>query len=168
MSGLDVSLLSADDAVVALASLSRRWRDALVVEPDEDVDEVMARIGPDGVSGNDLLADTACSLTLLARAFEQALDGSEPMLHPAVTDPSARTWSFPAGVGSADLADMVTDEFDSLRIRAQRVSTVAWRRSVAVAGGGTTDALSILREAVRTASDNLRALQRALRSARQR
>jgi hypothetical protein len=166
--GLDVSLLSVDDAVVALASLARRWREALVAEPDEELDEVLARIGPDGRSGQDLVADTACSLTLLARALEQAVDEHEPVVHPAVTDPTARTWSLPSGVASADLSELISDELDTLRTRAQRVSTVAWRRPVTVGGGGTTDALHILREAVRTTSDNLRALQRALRTARQR
>jgi hypothetical protein len=166
VTGLDVSRLSADDAVAALRSYPRRFRAAVAVGDDDDVVELAGRVGPAGTSGHDHLVDAASSLMVLGRALHQVVQEAEPLLHPAVVDPTARQWAPPPGLGVADLVGMITDEATELADTASRVSTFDWHRTARVADGPTVTALDVVREAVRTCSEALRGLERAMASAR--
>lgn len=166
MSGLDVSRLSADDAATALRSLARRFRAAVGVGPDEDVDELALRIGPDGVSAHDLLVDAASSLMVLGRALDQVVHAEAPLLHPAVVDPAARDWAPPPGLDVAALVDLVAEEATELADLTGRIGTFDWDRTARVADGPEVRALDVLREAVRTTAEDLRGVEAALVAAR--
>lgn len=168
MTGLDVSRLSAADAVTALRTYPRRYRAALAVGDDDDVDELALRLGPDGTSAHEHLVDAASSLMLLGRALRQVVHEQAPLLHPAVVDPAARQWTPPPGMSVADLVEMVTDEATEIADLAERVGTFDWDRTARVADGPEVRALDVLREAVRTAADDLRRLESTMEAARRR
>ena len=166
MDGLDVSHLTADDAVTALRSFPRRYRRALRVGDDEDVEELSARIGPDGTCALDHLIDATSSLMLLGRALHQALRTVDPLLHPAVADPGLRAWDPPPGLDVADLLDLLDDEVDQVVATAGTAGSDDWSRTARVADGPTLHTLDILREAARTLATDLRAAEAALGAAR--
>ncbi len=95
--------------------------------------------------------------------MRQVLVDDEPVLMPAVADDAARDWSF-AGSSSADdvltFLDMAATEFADA---VARVPADAWTRTGTVAGSGQRlRAIDILREAVRTGADHLRAAERLI------
>lgn len=166
MAGLDVSHLSADDAVTALRSFPRRYRAALVVPEDESVDELALRVGPDGHSAMDHLVDATSSLMLLGRALHQLVRTEEPLVHPAVVDPTQRQWEPPPGLDVASLLDLLGDEVEDLVGEVGHVGSPDWSRTGRVADGGEVTALDVLREAVRTVADDLRGVEAAMAAAR--
>src|SRR5690606_823552 len=93
----------------------------------------------------------------------------QPVLHPGVLDPAAR--DFP-GSGSVDEA---LDDLDAVATtfadRIARMAPEAWARTGTVAGARTDDggpttvtALDVLREAIATAIDDLKAADELLAS----
>lgn len=163
----DVSSLSSQDAIVALRSYPRRFTGLLAPLPgDTDtIDAIARRVGPDGVSAADLLTDAVRSLALLGQALHQTVYDDAPVLHAAVVDPAARDWEGP-DESITDLLAQLRDEATELADAADRVPYRDWDRTAAVTGGGTVTALDLLREAVRTASDDLRAIETTLRATR--
>lgn len=166
MDGIDVSGLTGGDVVAALGSFPRRYRAALVVDPDEDLEELAARVGPDGRSAHDLVLDAVSTLVVLGRALHQVVHDDEPLLHPAVVDPAARTWDPPPGMTTTDLVGMLEEECTEIAGLLGGLRAGDWDRTGRVADGPTRTALELGREAVRTASEDLRALERAMRAAR--
>lgn len=164
---LDLSRLSAPDAVAALRSYPRRYRSALAaLTPDDDVDALARRVGPTGSSAFDLTVDTVRTLAILGQALHQVLTVDGPVLHEAVTNPAARAWDGPEPAGLGDALDLLTDEANALADTIDRTSFTQWSRPATVAGGGTLEAFDIVREAVRTGGDNLRAAEQAMAAAR--
>ena len=164
---LDVSNLSVGDALVALRSYPRRFSSLLSPLPgdEETIDAIARRVGPDGVSALDLLTDAVRSLGLLGQAIHQTVYGESPVLHAGVIDPSAREWpTIDESVG--DLLAQLRDEATELADAADRVAYRDWDRSATIAGGGTVHAIGLLREAVRTASDDLHGIESTLHATR--
>ena len=168
MAGLDVSHLSADDAVTALRSFPRRFRAALAVGDEEDVDELAGRVGPAGHSAADLLVDATSSLVLLDRALLQVVRSDDALLHPAVTDPDLRQWDPPPGLDVTTLVEMLDDEVAELVDEVGRIGSQDWFRTGRVADGAPVSALDVLREAVRTVGEDLHGVQAAMAAARSR
>lgn len=166
MAGLDVSHLSPDDAVVALRSFPRRYRAALEVDPDDDVDELACRMGPAGTSALDAIVDATSSLVLLTEALRQVLRTDDPVLHPAAFDVDARQWSPPPGIDVATSIEMLEDELHDLVSLVERAGTFEWSRPATLVGGGSASAIDVVREAVRTAADDLRRVEGAMAAAR--
>lgn len=166
MAGLDVSHLSPDDAVTALRSFPRRYRSALVVGEDDDVDELAHRVGPEGASTVDHLVDATSSLLLLGRALHQLVRSDDALVHPAVVDPTQRQWEPPPGLDVATLVEMLGDEVDDVVAEAGRTGSQDWSRTGRVADGAEVSALDVLREAVRTVADDLRGVEVAMAAAR--
>jgi len=164
---LDLSKLSGPDAIVALRSYPRRFGTALAPLPDDpDVDELAHRVGPDGTAALDHVVVTSNTMSLLARALEQVSIHDDPTLLPAVLDASQREWGTPADLTvNAALADLEA-ETDALVEVAERVHGPDWNRAGHVADGPPVDALGIVREAVRTGADELRAAEVAIAAAR--
>jgi hypothetical protein len=167
MSPLDLSRLSAGDAEVALRSFARRYRAELQPVGDDRIDELAARLGPDGESALDVVSDVTRTLGLLASEIHRTLTLDEPVLHPAVVDGSARHWD----VGSPDSVDEALGLLDRelgavLETMAAAGSTDDWTRTATVAGGGTRSALDLLKEAVRVGSDGVDRVQAVLASVR--
>lgn len=155
MSGLDVSRLSPSDAVAALRSYPRRFREVLTsVEPQDLPHEAVEH------------ADhVARSIALLGEALRQVLVVEKPTLLPAVADDAARQWAFDGSSSVDDVLAFLTMECTALADAVAAVATDAWTRTGAVAGSGREmSALDIVREAVHTGADHLRAAERAISS----
>jgi hypothetical protein len=153
---------------VALRSLGRRFRGLFAgLGEDESPDDVAHRVGADGRSAIDHVAAATRTIVFLGRALEQVLLEDDPVLHPAVADPAARTWEADPG-GSVDeqLAELGW-EADALADRADRVAAADWGRAGRVAGqDGTVSAPSVLWDAVDSAVAELKAAERTLAEVR--
>jgi len=166
MTGPDVSRLSPADASTALRSLARRIASLCAAGIDDDVEELAARLGPEGESAHDLLVDATSTLMLLGRALAQVLVHDDSVLHPAVTDPSHRRWDPPTHLSVADLVELLSDEATTVADQIDAVPTFDWDRTGRVADREDVSAIDIAREAVRTMSVDRTAVERALSSAR--
>lgn len=167
--GLDLSRESPADIAVTMRSLPRRFGEALAPrddETDDDVEALARRVGPDGASALDHVADTGRTLALLAGALTQVVAGKRPVLHDAVVDPAARTWQLDATDLEGELA-LLADEALELAGRVERTSVEQWDEVGRVVGGDERTALDLAREAVRTAITGLRATEAAMAAARQ-
>ena len=66
MTGLDVSKLLPPDALAALRSYPRRFRNEVAsIEGDDDMEELAARIGPSGESAIQIMSDVSRTWTVL-------------------------------------------------------------------------------------------------------
>jgi hypothetical protein len=167
--GLDVSRLSPADAVAALRSYPRRFRALLTpLDEDERADDLVHRAGSDGRSAVDHADHVARSVTILGEALRQVLVHDNPTLLPAVADDSAREWQMAAQPESVEAAlDFLDVECNGMADTVERTPADAWTRTGIVAGSGREmSALDIVREAVRTGSDHLRAAERAIEAAK--
>jgi hypothetical protein len=153
VAGLDLSRLGPDDAVAALRSYPRRFREVLTsVEPDE--------LPQDAVEHADHVAR---SLAMLAEAVRQVVVQEEPTLLPAVADDAARQWAFDGSSAVDDVLAFLSMEAEAFADAIGGVPADAWSRTGTVAGSGQRlSALDIVREAVRTGADHLRATEQAI------
>ena len=153
MSGLDLSRLAPEDAVAALRSYPRRFREVLTsVDPNDLPAE--AREHADHV---------ARSVALLGEALRQVLLQDDPALLPAVADDSARLWAFDGSSSVDDVVAFITMECNAMADLVAETPSDVWTRAGPIAGSGQEmTALDIVREAVRTGADHLRAAERAL------
>lgn len=166
MTGPDVSHLSGPDAVVALRSFPRRFRVAVLPIDDPEVEELAARIGPDGHSAVDHVHHATATFLLLERALHDLLHADGAVLHPAVTDAAARGWDTPPGLRADDALDLLADAAGSLADAAAQVHSPDWTREATVAGGGTISVLGLVREAARAGGESLTAAERTLAAVR--
>jgi hypothetical protein len=123
-------------------------------------------MGPDGGSVVRIVSDTTRTWVLLHEAVRRITITDTPVLHPAVADPAQRNWEAPAPPTLADALDLLTDAATAFADDVDRTPLSAWSRTGAIAGGGTTTALDVLREAVRVGHDGLGATERTLAAVR--
>jgi hypothetical protein len=168
MTSLDLSRLSGPDAVVALRSYPRRFRTAILPTDDPEVEELAYQVGPDGHSALDHVVATTNTFVLLGQALRQALTGGDPVVHAAVADPSQREWTAPAGATIAEALARLDEEAGALADQAGGVELAEWNRTAQVAGGGPVTAFDIVKEAVRTGAEHLRAATADITAARAR
>jgi hypothetical protein len=167
MSVPDVSNLAAPDAVVALRSYPRRFRSAVLpIEDDPTVEAFAERVGPAGHSAVETVVAVANTWALLREALRQVLISDDAVLHPGITDPAQRAWELPPGTSVDGALDRLADEATGLADAADAVPGRDWNRTGAVAGGGTTTAIDLVRESVRTGAQGLADAEAAIRAAR--
>lgn len=156
------------DAVVALRSLGRRYRGVFAGrEDDERPDDLAHRIGSEGRSALDHVVHATRTITLLGRALQQTLVEDDPVLHPAVADPTAREWEDTAGGTVDERVSELAWEAEALADRVEHVPADDWGRRARVAGAdATTSALAILWDAVDSAVTDLRAAERVMAEVR--
>jgi hypothetical protein len=162
---VDVSKLGPNDIVVTMRSLPRRFREALAVREGEDQDALANVVGPDGLSALDHVANTGRMLALFNGALTEVANGRQPVLHAALTDPSARTWEHAAADLDGELA-LLDDEAAALAERVERTSSVQWQEVGRVVGGTELTALDLAKEAVQVAIPGLDATAAAMQHAR--
>ena len=168
MTGLDVSKLLPPDALAALRSYPRRFRSEVAsFEGDDSVEELAARIGPDGESAIQIMSDVSRTWTLLAEALRQTLTSDDAVLHPAVTDPAQRSWDTPPSESLDDVLTVLDHAADDLTGRMVAVTRLDdWNRRASVAGGGEVTALDLVRSATVAGHDGLAGVHAALAAAR--
>jgi hypothetical protein len=164
---LDLSKTSPADIVQTMRSLPRRFREALDVRSDEDQDQLVRVVGADGSSALDHVAATARMLALFEGALTEVVNGRQPVLHAAVTDPSARSWEQSPSDLDGELS-LLDDAAESLAGRVERTSGDQWQAVGRVVGGTELTALDVAKEAVQTAIAGLKATEAAMQAARRR
>lgn len=168
---IDLSHMAPADGVAALKSFPRRYRSALVGPDPDEAEELAARIGPEGRSALDLVSDATRTWHLVERALHQALLEEDPVVRSAVLDPTQRQWDQPAEESLPAALAQLTDAADDLVKTAGLAGFSGWERTARLAGDDVADArtvtaLDLLKEAVRTGSDNLRAIDTVLAAVR--
>jgi len=158
MSALDLSNLSSADAVVALRSYPRRYREAIFADDRGDAEARASQIGPTGHSVIELVTNTANTFVLLGQALHQVIVTTEPVVHAGVADAAQREWDLPPGTSLDAALGRLGDEATALAEAIARVHGNEWARKGQLAGGGTITALDVAREAVRAGADNLRSV----------
>jgi hypothetical protein len=160
--GFDATLLTNKDAITALRSLGRRWREAFEDVPDE---QLRRRPDPGTWSPLEYAAHTRDVLALLGEGLGQILDDTRPTFPNVEPDPLG-----PDGAA----ADHGYNELDPQRVlnsldaRAREMADRASKalpehfRRTATAGGETVDAARILKHAVHDATHHLRDVERIL------
>jgi len=151
------------DAVVALRSLGRRYREVFA-QADEhgDPDELGHRNGSDGHSALDHVVAATRTLTFLGRALELLLIEDDPVLHPAVLDDAEREWPGTTGTVNERVTELAW-EADALADRVAHVTAADWTRHARVAGhDATVSAMDVLWDAVDSAVRHLRSAERTL------
>jgi hypothetical protein len=153
VSGLDLTRLAPEDAVAALRSYPRRFREVLTsVEPNDLPTEALEHTD-----------HVARSVALLGEALRQVLVQDHPTLLPAIADDSARLWAFDGSSSVDDVLAFLAMECNAMADLVAETPSDAWTRSGTIAGSGQEmTALDIVREAVRTGADHLRAAERTL------
>jgi len=162
------------DAAAALRSFPRRLREAAraattdlagVPEPDE-LDEMAARIGPDGRSALDVIAATARSIAALDRAVHQALVLDDAVINADLLHPPSREFDAPRSGELETEVALLEHELLALADRVDTAPSTRWLRPARLTGGGSTTALALLGEAVRTAHGAIADVERTLRAVR--
>jgi hypothetical protein len=162
---LDLSKTSPSDIVQTMRSLPRRVREALSARSDEDADQLANVVGPDGRSALDHVATTARMLALFEGALTEVVNGRQPVLHAAITDPSARDWEHAASDLEGELS-LLDDAAGQLAARVERTSSDQWQQVGRVVGGTELTALDLAKEAVQVGIAGLNATQSAMDAAR--
>ena len=157
MAGLDLSRLTPEDALVALASFPRRYRAELAPVPDDDrADELAARYGPDGVSALDVVSDVTRMWGLISHELRRVLTEDRPALHPAVTDADRRHWDMPPPETVDEAMALLGHEANQLTEAIRTYPTAEdWARRATVVGGQEITALDLVREGIRVGADGL-------------
>jgi hypothetical protein len=167
MSDIDLSRLAPSDAVAALRSYPRRYRNLLKPVDDDDVIELAHRVGPDGRSSIEILSDVTRTLVVLRDALHKITVNDTPILHAAVVEPGERQWDTPPPDDVDEALSLFEDEANAMADAIAGVSTDSWTRTGTVAGTGTTvTALDVVRDAVRVGRAGLVDIERTLAAVR--
>ena len=161
--------LAPSDAVVALRSFPRRYREVFAsIEGDDTIEALAARIGPGGRSAAGVVSDVTRTWALLGEALRQIL-----FTEGAVATPgggrrrAALVGGGPPRRRSRTPSPCSGHEADALVDLVRRVADASdWGRSAPVAGGTPVTALDVLRDAVQTGADGLGQAETILRAVR--
>lgn len=164
---LDLSNLAPQDAIAALRSYPRRYRGSLEpVEGDDNFEALLSRPGPDGVSALDIASETAQRLEVIKGALDKIGVSDDPEIPAAAVDANAPIDAPTASGDLRSVIDRLAAAATGLADRAERVAAADWNRTGTVAGGGSVNALDVLREGVRVGADNLHRVDATVRAVR--
>lgn len=156
---MDLSTLAPSDAVVALRSLERRYRNLFTeLDDDESPYQLATRPAADGWTALQHVAAAAWAIAASRRAVSSVLQHDEPRLDPSDVDPALRPRPS-AGTGPVHerLAELGL-EAAQLADRADHVAPTEWGREGIVDDGSNRriTALDALRMAVDAGVSHLR------------
>jgi len=163
---MDTSALSPADAVVALRSFPRRYREATALEPGDNDRRLYHTGGIVGRTVMDLAVETVRTISLIQRALEDVLTVDKPPLHTAVLTRRFRDFDTVAHGDVPDVLDELDDVAPAFAERITRVATDDWTRTGTPVGATPVTALELVQEAVSTAADNLRDIEVTMRQLR--
>ena len=155
MSPLDLSRLSGPDAVAALRSYPRRYRGAILPVNDPETEELAYRMGPSGHTAVDLVTHATNTFVLLGQALSQILQGTDPVLHPGVTNGAEREWTAAPGLTATDALDRFETEAGALADIVAGLHLPDSARTGRVAGGSEVTTMDIAKEAVQVGAADL-------------
>lgn len=149
--------------IASIASMPRRWKEALHVPPPKSIDEIFTEVGPDGTSAAEQMGAVIAMTTAISNAIrttsynvpEPLEPGAATAVHNAGTGP----WPASAHDGLAVLTSLMEDLLEQL----QQLSPSDWNRS-ADAGSETFTVLTLAQGASRVAAEGLGTVDRIVRA----
>lgn len=161
---VDVSRLSPADAAVALRSFPRRFRAALTELGDgaDGPEDPLRRPGPGGYSSLQHADRTGRALAAAGEALHQVAVQERPSLPAAAADSAACPWAEDARLGVEPVLAALASESNALADAVSGYPSAEWERVGELEGRRELTALDLVRRAVQTASDGLRAVEAAL------
>ncbi len=151
--GYDASLLTPPDAVVAVRSYPRRFRE-LLAEAEERSPGAATRVGRSGRSAVDHAARVATVLAGIDHDLGRVTVSDNPAIDPPVLDGP--------GAGGGDAVADLAAAADALAARMAGVTGDGWRRTGTDPSGETWTALDLVRRAVHAGAHHLRLAERVL------
>lgn len=155
--GFDGTRLTTTDAITALRSLGRRWRQLFEDVPDEIL---RRRPAPEVWSALEYAAHTRDVIALNSWAIDEVLKGERPTFPAVEPDVDAPDHGYNR-LEPAKVLDSLAKRADALAARAQGVLPEHWSRT-GVIGGEELDAGWGLRHVVHDATHHLKDVERGL------
>lgn len=145
--------------IASIASMPRRWKDALRVPAPKNIDEVFTTAGPDGTTAAEHVGAAIAQAQLLSEAIRttsynmpQALD---PAVAAAVKNVGTGPWPESAEAG----LDNLVNTMEGLHAQLEQLTPHDWNKS-ADAGRETLSIISLAQGASRVAADRLAAVDK--------
>ncbi len=155
--GFDGEHLMTGDAITALRSMGRRWRELFKDIPEG---ELRTRPDPQTWSPLEYAAHTRDVIALVGRGMNEVLKGTERSFPGMEPDPPGTDHGYNA-LEPAEVLDQLGAEAERMADRASKALPAHWSR-MATMGGEPTNAGWLLRHAVHDASHHLRDVERIL------
>jgi hypothetical protein len=155
--GFDGTRLTVTDAVAALRSMGRRWRELF---KDVPIERLRERPDPATWSPLEYAAHTRDVISLVGWGMAEILDGKRPSFDGVEPDPPGTDHGYNA-LDPAKVMDELQNNAERAAARAEPELLEHWRRTGTI-GGVETDAGWLLRHAVHDASHHLRDVERQL------
>lgn len=147
--------------IASIASMPRRWKDALHVPAPKNIDDVFTMEGPNGVSAAEHLgAAISLSRIVLDALRTTSYNIPEPLgpdVAAAVQNSGSGAWPATAAEGLADLTKTMEDLLEKL----QELTPSDWNKSADSAGQSFT-VLALAQGASRVAADRLTAVDQII------
>lgn len=147
--------------IASIASMPRRWKEALHVPAPKSIEDVFTMEGPDGTSAAEHLgAAIASSATLLGALRTTSYNIPEPLgadVASAAHNAGSGPWPKTAADGLAEL----TSTLEATLAKLQELTPSDWNKS-ADAGNESFTVLALAQGASRVAADRLAAVDRII------
>lgn len=145
--------------IASIASMPRRWKEALHVPPPKNIDDIFTEAGPTGASAAEHLGAVIAMTTALSSAIRTTSYNVPEPLAPevatAVQNAGTGPWPNSAHDGLSTLTSLMEDLLEQLN----QLSPSDWNRS-ADAGSQTFTVLTLAQGASRVAAEGLGAVDR--------
>lgn len=155
--GFDATLLTTADAITALRSLGRRWREAF---EDREPEILRRRPDPDTWSPLEYAAHTRDVLGVFGAGLNQILDDTRPVFPAVDPDPPGTDHGYNE-LDPGRVLDSLERRANAMAQRASKALPEHFHRT-ATLGGETTDAGWVLKHVVHDATHHLKDVQRIL------
>jgi hypothetical protein len=155
--GFDGEHLMVADAITALRSMGRRWRELFEDVPDE---RLRRRPDPQTWSALEYAAHTRDVLALVSWGMDRLLKGDEPTFEAIEPDPPGADHGY-AALDPSEVLDQLEANAERMAARAERALPEHWKRRGTM-GETPTDAGWLLRHAVHDATHHIRDVERGL------
>ncbi len=157
--------LKPNNLVASMASMPRRWKDAIRVDPPKDIEDFF-NVSTSSGNPAELVGNVVAQLKILEDAIRTTSYNIPETLPVEAIAAAKNLGSGPWPSSAADARDELTAAFNALEERLRGLNTHDWAKSATVEGGG--DSLSVLQlaqGASRVAATALPLVERAIREA---
>ena len=158
-----------------MASMPRRWRDAIRVDAPKNIDDFFASPGPDGVSAAEHTGAAIAQLNVLSRAIRTTSYRTPEPLGSEVAAAVHNLGSGPWPETASDALTQLDAIFEEIKTQLEQLHTNDWTKSAQVTSagppsdgvanaGGPVSVLQLAQGASRVAAERLSLADRILRT----
>ncbi len=157
--------LQPPNLTASVASMPRRWKDALHLPPPKNIEEVFTTVGPDGVSAAEdcgaVLAQVATLTNAIRTTSYNAPEALDSTVVAALANQGSGPW--PATAGAA--LENLTAAFENLDNRLKDLKANDWNKT-APTPSGSISLIDLVRGVARVSADRLARVERTVQSFR--